>query len=304
MRRLRRGLTRRCYLFAGECRYYSRGITLGLLTCLLRCSEVVDLLARTALIHVTDLETLACAVGMMEDIPGLTTSHLSRDVGTMLLGVTHLSITLKLPLAFFQSLERLPEEGEEASADSKPTPPLSLDVERWSRLAPSLNQLKNLTHLYLSLDHSSPESWSLVNERAVLSPIITHLCASTYPQSLNTTIVLPNLHPKFERKDRHFTTTPTLSLPSSQLQVQLLRRLRQRYHSNENDNARCYGRVVHRPDFPISLKFLLEYAEFWGDSVEQLVEWEREEWGRGESNLMRELHILTSGAFCCNYGNL
>ncbi|KAF2180468.1 hypothetical protein K469DRAFT_753425 [Zopfia rhizophila CBS 207.26] len=115
-----------------------------LLVCKRMFFEVVDLLARTAVVHITDLET----VNYLNERTVMPSTPLSI-FPSLLLEVTQLSITLRLPLRFYQSLER-PEDAVTSG------PELAGAIKTWLRLGSTFSQLKNLTRLRLWLDHDEP----------------------------------------------------------------------------------------------------------------------------------------------------
>ncbi|KAI4609890.1 uncharacterized protein J4E87_010937 [Alternaria ethzedia] len=112
--------------------------------------------------------------------------------------VSRLSITLKLPLAFFQSVEGLSGNYPTSSDIGPATQPARL----WQDLGSILSRFEALKKLDLWLDHNEPQFWVVVNERSTLDPLLTQL--STRP-NLDVTVTLPMLHPKFEQNERHYT---------------------------------------------------------------------------------------------------
>lgn len=172
-----------------------------------RYFEIIDLLAHTATIHIADLEM----VHYLHEHAAVPPVHLNT-FSSLLLRITNLEITLRLPLLFYQLLER-PEDA------NHPETELSGDVETWSRLPTTLSQMHRLKSVHLWLDHQGPKSWSVVNERA----LFTSLGQLASTQTLDISITLPKIHPKFEREDRHFTS-------GSPVSFHLRRRLRQRWY--------------------------------------------------------------------------
>ncbi|KAF1841197.1 uncharacterized protein K460DRAFT_410587 [Cucurbitaria berberidis CBS 394.84] len=217
-----------------------------LLVCRDMYLEVVDLLARTAVFHITDLET----ANFLHERPLLLCS--------MQLRLTQLSITLRPPIKFYQSLER-PDD------DTTMEPELASATQTWSRLGSIIRQFNRLSRLWIWLDHDDPCSWSLVNERATLQPLITQLSGSP---NLKISIYLPRLHPKYEREDWHYTSeTPT--------PFHLHRKLRQRWHGVEKGQGRF--QVIHKVDFP----FLIDIIGFDEMSMVEVEEEERKGWRKG-----------------------
>ncbi|KAI4917386.1 hypothetical protein J4E90_003893 [Alternaria incomplexa] len=114
------------------------------------------------------------------------------------LNVSRLSITLKLPLAFFQSVEGLSGNYPTSSEIGPATQPARL----WQDLGSILSRFEALKKLDLWLDHNEPQFWVVVNERSTLDPLLIQL--SSHP-NLDVTVMLPMLHPKFEQSERHYT---------------------------------------------------------------------------------------------------
>jgi hypothetical protein len=189
---------------------------------------VCDLLVRTSVIRITDLNTLDCL-----DEQLAITAHPSF-FPTKLCEISRLGITLRLPLHVFQALEY---QSRDVDTTSEPDP-VSADLMSWSRLGSTLNQLKRLTKLELWVDFDEVGSWSMVSERALLDPLLSHLFSEH--SSLEISIILPKLHPKFEHEDRHYVNG---ELPGN---ARLQRVLRQSHHAHvdtqgTNEN---YGKKV------------------------------------------------------------
>ena len=157
-------------------------------------NEVYDLLARTSTIHVSDLDLINYWARASEVTVPVPSEFANMPVSN----VSRLSITLKLPLAFFHSAERLPGNGPTSSDIGPATQPARL----WQHLGSILGRFEALKKLGLWLDHNEPQFWVMVNERSTLNPLLTQL--STRP-NLDVTVTLPMLHPKFEQNERHYT---------------------------------------------------------------------------------------------------
>jgi hypothetical protein len=224
-----------------------------------RYAEVIDLVTRTVIMHVTDLDTLdSLGQGSMPPIsthPSFFASALST--------ITQLSVTLRLPLRFFKALERESQDAAIASgADPQP-----LNVSLWLRFGATLDRLQALTKLRLWLDYDEAGSWSVVNERALLDPLLTHMYQNKRP--LDISIVLPKLHPKFEDQARHYVNG---ELPG---RSQLCRVLRQRWWHDKDGGP---YKVIERRDFPFS-DALYEMIDMpWDEHLERK---ERADWKRG-----------------------
>ncbi|KAH6881933.1 hypothetical protein BKA58DRAFT_446212 [Alternaria rosae] len=111
--------------------------------------------------------------------------------------VSRLSITLRLPFGFFQSVEQLSSNDSTSLDTDLATQQASL----WQRLGSSLSRFKALEKLDLWLDHTEPQFWAVVNERSTLDPLLTQLSGRP---DLDVTVTLPMLHPKFEQDERHY----------------------------------------------------------------------------------------------------
>jgi hypothetical protein len=177
-------------------------------------------------------------------------------LGRLLPNLKQLSISLRLSLATYKELENA---GDSASCE------LSL-ISAWTELPFACEHLRKLRTLRIWLDHEEPCSWSVVNERAILSPLAS---LSSNP-NLDFSINLPKLHPKWEAPERHFTKD------SPRLPIAIQRRYRRRHHGVEDSNGNLC--VRYRPDFPV----MHEAAEMLGIPVEEIEEKERASWERGE----------------------
>jgi hypothetical protein len=201
--------------------------------------DVIHLLCGTVM-NITDLETLNHVGEQLTTIsPNLVNGVPSvQDVPVVLQqGITHLSITLRLPLEFFEVVELW--DGHHIANISEE---VAQNVRHWMRFGITLGRISTLTKLRLWLDHSDTRSWSVVNERRLLSPLLAHLSNT----SIHFAIILPKLHPLYQRESRHFTREC--------FGVRLHRTLRQRWYSDEISPGNT--RVVHKPDFPILFDIL------------------------------------------------
>jgi hypothetical protein len=195
-------------------------------------------------------------------------------LGCVLPNLKELGINLKLPLAAYKELE---SAGESTSS----TPSFT---SAWTALPLAVEHISRLRKLRIWLDHRQPCSWSMVNERAVLSPLAPLASPSNNPH-LDVSINLPKLHPKWETPDRHFTKD------SPPLPIAIHRRYRQRYHGVEQKDGSL--RVQYESDFPV----LHEFAEFVGMPMEDVEENERIKWEIGEDPL-QELRDMDPQNYC------
>jgi hypothetical protein len=190
----------------------------------------------------------------------------------LLLKITRLSVVLKLQLQFYQSLDNL----EDAREDTRD------DIGAWSRFDSNIRRLPRLKKLQIWFEHNDPCTWTVVNERVLLAPLI-RLCEA---KSLDITLSLPKLHPKFIQDSRHYTSEVTIPF-------RLYRRLRQRYHANTDPHS--MSKTDYKPDFP----YLLEVIDFSEMPMGELEELERGEWDAG-TDMEREVDRMIGIHYCYN----
>ena len=244
----------------------------------LRFVDVVDFMANMAVFNVTDLNTLGCLL-QRAGTSFSETSSVSNYLTSVLPCIRRLDITLRLPLPICKALE-YPEAN--SSPGSPPASALTASwasqLTAWLHLCPAIAQLKELQRLQIWLDHDDPLSWSIINERAILSP----LAPLTNIPHFNFSINLPKLHPGLERLDRHFGEDS----PAPTFKIQ--RRLRQSYHSKET--SECHFRVSYEADFPL----LLGCPSFENTPLAEIEVMERSLWKRGVN-----VEELLSDTFIC-----
>lgn len=250
----------------------------------------------------TDLETL----------DHLAQSHLNFKLSPSPYGLhavgpllRKLSISLRLPLSLFEAVS----SGATTSSPSANTQMPDVSVARhttniracdqsnvWRRVWPALAmQLKRLQSLHLWLDHDSKPSWSFVDERAALSSIIASLSPDKIHCLKDVSVGLPNLHPRYEKPERHFTKK-SLQPPAH---VAINRRLRQRNFYEEDSLGQIS--VTYAPDFPIALEILeYEFPAGQNPTREELEYWERETWERGQD--MNDVLTYLFGPACSFVG--
>jgi hypothetical protein len=95
---------------------------------------------------------------------------------------------------------------------------------------------------------------------ALLDTLLTQL--HSQHSSLEVSVTLPKLHPKYEQEDRHYVNG---ELPGN---ARLQRALRQTHHAQGD------AYVIEEPDFPLMI-------DFWW-TVEEAEEMERKMWIKGE----------------------
>lgn len=213
------------------------------------------MIADTVSIHFNDLSSLETMISSSSlDVLATGRSHTTTSIflGCILPNLKDLNISLRIPLRAYKALEN-------AFDDMKFT-------FIWTELPLAIRNMSKLRGLRIWFDHSEPSTWSMVNERAVLS----RLGSLRSDPNLNISINLPKLHPKWETPERHFTRD------SAPLGVAIHRRYRQRYHGIEASNGGL--EVQHVPDFPI----LYMFTELWEMTIEEVEEMERNEWKWGD----------------------
>ncbi|KAF2253803.1 hypothetical protein BU26DRAFT_561075 [Trematosphaeria pertusa] len=206
--------------------------------------DIMTFIVDIAAVHVTDLDTLGCLLQEATTVsPGTWT--VSGYLATALPLVRNLSVVLRLPLTTCKILE--------SSSDHGSAPTSTTNATAWFRLCPAIARLKRLLRLHIWLDHDGESSWSVVNERAILSP----LTALTDISGLDISVSLPHLHHRYETPERHFVK----QWPSPPFTIE--RRLRQRYHVVETDPGRFD--VSYQADFPYLYNYYRDLSE---DEVE------------------------------------
>jgi hypothetical protein len=112
---------------------------------------------------------------------------------SLLLRVTRLSLHTKLPLHLLQYLDTATEHTDASSRDFNSS---------WRQFGSITTLLPRLTRLKLWLDHDEPCDWTVIDERAIISPL-NQLFDN---KNLEVSFLLPKLHPRFETQSRHFTS--------------------------------------------------------------------------------------------------
>ncbi|KAH7076787.1 hypothetical protein BKA63DRAFT_290200 [Paraphoma chrysanthemicola] len=206
------------------------------LTCKRWLFETAERVADTVIIHVNDIDTLGFVIAAA--LPYLT----SLDIG------------MRLSLSTYSAYE--------TSETSSPTASLH---STFNRMPFAIERMTRLRRLRIWLDHDEPCSWSMVNERALLSPLAP---LANLP-SLQSSVSLPKLHPKWEAADRHYTNA------SAPPPFAVHRRDRQRFHGIKSNDG-TIG-VKYKPDFPV----LYEFTEM-DMTMEEVERLERRIWEAGD----------------------
>jgi hypothetical protein len=228
-------------------------------------------LAETSVIQINDIDTLKLLSSNLKPRNPVTgSSFTSNFLECAIPNITELSVDLRLPLAAFHTFEN--------GTRSAPYDP-SL-ISGFTELPLIVARTTKLKRLYIWLDHDEPCSWSIVNERAILSSLES-LSANV---ELEVSVNLPKLHPKWESPDRHFNEEGPACL------LGIHRRFRQRVHTITRDDGSLHEK--HEPDFPV----LYELAD-WDETstIEQVEESERRIWKEGDDPRQLFLDLGPSG---------
>lgn len=243
----------------------------------------MDLLATTAAFHITDLQSLDYLAQNQPSTAVYPTSYELAHAVIPLLKT--LSITSQLPLRFFEAVSSQVTAASDfvrAAVGENLLPQTKLakiggrdKSSVWLQMWPALAvQLRQLQTLHLWLDHDGPTSWSFVDERAVLSPLFSAISPETLLSLKEVSVNLPNLHPRYEKPEYHFTR---FSAPPP-AHTTLRRRLRQIVHCRTLDSGDI--EIIEKGDFPLLLEFI--GVEEWGfgnvTTRPELETWEREAW--------------------------
>lgn len=207
-------------------------------------------------------------------------------VATTFPHVRNLYITARLGLGTCQAIENLYERQQRPQ--QPPDQEDNSSALLWNRLWPVVgSNLPNLARLHVEIDHTDRASWSVVNERAITSSILSLI---GHRPNLQIEVVLPHLHPFYENSTRQYIEMDDIEEPySTKPPFTITRKTRQGYHAT--GNTQMYAILVTKScydDFPL----LPEYEQF--DSVhlhgrsltaaelKAIEDDERARWKRGE----------------------
>jgi hypothetical protein len=230
-----------------------------------RYVDIVDFIMNVMVLHITDIDTLNCVMRRDEK-----SSISSNYFDVSFASVKRLHLTFRFPLAFYKILEQLTTP---SAAESSLNPNahgvntgLNSQITLWLQLYDVIAQLKKLSKLQISLDHDDKKTWSIVNERVILSPL-TPFGSQT---DFKFVVDLPKLHPHWEKPVRHFTAD------SSRPPFTVHRRLRQGYFgTTDNQGQLCAMSYV---DFPS----LRDHHGLQHLPLEELESFERKLWEGGD----------------------
>ncbi|RYP90037.1 hypothetical protein DL770_003817 [Monosporascus sp. CRB-9-2] len=257
-------------------------LTAILATCKKMYTDILVFMSSTVTFNVTDLETLKWLVQRDQD-SGLSHLLLAEVCPSSL---RQLSITLRLPRSFFKTLENdvasLTEGSsgsgedilEETPHDEAPSQQLKMWTRVWAALA---YQLKQLQSLQIWLDNDDKSSWSMVNERAILSHLAASISIGSIPGLEHVSVNLPLLNPRHETPERHFMKDG----PSPPACFTVQRSLRPTLQVEEITSGQ-----FHVTD-DSELAFLVDFFELQSNGSEDgglagFVDWVREAWEKGQ----------------------
>ncbi|KAF2113277.1 hypothetical protein BDV96DRAFT_578647 [Lophiotrema nucula] len=222
------------------------------------CKKMQLDLVGMSVVDIVDLETLRYFLD--KSVPPVTEqSTESHCLDAILEQPSEVHITLRLPLLTLKQLEEV--------AKYSPAVPSPTHLAVWPHLGSAITKLQNLKRLRIWLDHTEKSSWSLINERALLSLFLP----PSRITGLDISVSLPRLNPRYESSEKHFTDD-TLPPPFT-----VQRRQRQLYFAERSVEGQIH--VSRSPDFPSAV--LSEVAEFWELPKELVMQREREAWRRG-----------------------
>ncbi|TWU73839.1 hypothetical protein ED733_005254 [Metarhizium rileyi] len=195
-----------------------------------RYGEVADLTAEMSILHITDLATLD---RLLKGYDGSSTGGFSTDnvLAGSFAGVRGLSLAFRLPLQVYQMIElqeRQPVVPNHANDQSRPA--------AWKGIWSAIAKLKHLCSLEISLDHDSEASWTLVNEAAILSPLLP----LSHNSTISTTICLPSIPPQDTQQDTGSSARHILSMFNTR------RFMRQRFFPEQRRDG-TYG-IIYEDD--------------------------------------------------------
>ncbi|KAI1277943.1 hypothetical protein F5Y07DRAFT_398089 [Xylaria sp. FL0933] len=259
------------------------------------------MITEVAVINVTDIDTL-----------GVLLSRLGRPVNTLDPGwnfwaytypdnIRQLNLTFRLPVAFYRKLEDESMDsliGQQIRAEST-------DSISWVSLWPAIFKLQQLRSLHIWLDHDGKSSWSVVNERMALRHFSAALAAHKQIRTqenglphIDVVLSLPNLNPGRARPDSHFTEDHRFDPDDSTSPFTIYRRIRQRWHCEEQDSGELS--VEYSPDFPF-LEMLREIEPVFENRLQSVEEYEMRLWDQGvdvEAMWEQEITDMSESIVC------
>ncbi|KFY70986.1 hypothetical protein V499_08799 [Pseudogymnoascus sp. VKM F-103] len=210
--------------------------------------DACNVVVKTTAINVTDIDTLEMLLLKPNEL--ISDSNCAWNLRDYISPrIRKLNIAFRLPLAFYEVLQK--DEDEDLVLVVGPhTRAVSVGCAAWERLWPAICQLPQLRSLHIWLDHDDRPSWSFVNERVAMRPMIAALLARTQAHSeeetmphMDVALNLPKLHPHYAKPDTHYFQESSSSL------FTIERRIRQRWHCQEGPIGNL--KVEHKADFPV-----------------------------------------------------
>ncbi|OBT88931.1 hypothetical protein VE02_02861 [Pseudogymnoascus sp. 03VT05] len=171
-----------------------------------RFLDVCDFVVKTTAINITDIDTLE--KWLLKPNERSSDPNCAWDFCDYIgLSIRKLNVSFRLPLAFYEALQK-DEDEDLVSVAGPQTRAVSVACAAWERLWPAICQLPQLRSLHAWLDHDDVPSWSFVNERVALRPVIGALLARRQARSeeetmphMDVALNLPKLHPRYAKPD-------------------------------------------------------------------------------------------------------
>lgn len=227
----------------------------------------------TATFHIADIGTIEY---LLQTAPKVASPK--NLIAAIFHSIRKLCVTARLNLQVFKAIEGASEDLEAKTSAAS-----------WRRVWPAIASINSLRKLEVEIDHTDRASWSVAHERAIISPLVP---LAALPQ-LKVVVILPNLHPFYERPDRHFTED------SVEPPFTICRRMRQIYHATENPGNEGRPLLVTQScydSFPILPAIsMLPNKDGTTPSPEELKEVEEEERARWKSG--EDVHLFISQLF-------
>lgn len=218
-----------------------------------RLTDLTAYIADTTTVHVSGLETFQAIVSNTGPSNAESCTMTSLFLDALLSNTKNLAIHLRLPLADLETPE---------TSHGTPT-----QNTCFANLPTALSKMPHLHTLTIWLDHDQPTTWSIINERVLLSPLATFSLKSPIQVLLD----LPKLNPAHETPKLHYISSA--ELPSN---FRIHRRQRQPYYSADGIE------VQHAPDFPV----LYHMCDFWKCTIEEIEDMERKEIEAGRDPML------------------
>ncbi|KAF2274085.1 uncharacterized protein EI97DRAFT_502969 [Westerdykella ornata] len=259
--------------------------------------EIIETLARRAVVNVTDLQTLARMAEICSELLHRK-APLYTPVSNLLPTLRKICITLVFPFKVLREMANSPEwrawrdanNSRDGAGHYQGSSYLHTDGWRvWEQLDAVITSFPELRSLELWLDHGDADySWIDARERH----LIHYLFPLAAIPKLQVSLHLPKISPFFARPDYHFIEG---GAPSP---FKIRRRLRQIFlvgvfTSDWGGSCSISPLVIFRPEFPL-LVHQIEFQDWPKDVVEEM---ERRELKNGFYTHLRELPREASVAY-------